>query len=299
MKTLDWLQLFALSLLWGGSFFFNEIALRELPVLTIVAARVALAAVILWLLVAISGYQLPKRTRHWLWYFTMGMVNNAIPFSLLVFAQQDLTAGLTSILNATTPFFIVVVIALFYRGESVTRTTLAGLTLGFSGVVLMLGPDLVGTDSTGVSRQIAVLFAALSYALAGLYGRRFHSAGIAPIVAAAGQVTMSAIILVPIALFMEGAPSLKMTNLNSWVAVAALAIFSTAIAYVLYFRILSTAGSVNLMLVTFLMPVTALLLGTFLLNEPVRAIEIAGITIIGIALLIIDGRLLRRASSVH
>lgn len=292
MRTLDWVLLFTLSFLWGGSFFFNEIALRELPVLTIVAARVTLAASVLWLLVFLNGYELPKIARHWLWFLIMGIANNAIPFSLLVFAQQELTAGLTSILNATTPFFIVVVIALFIRGESVSRTKIAGLVIGLSGVILMLGPDIIGTDTTSITRQLAVLLAALAYALAGLYGRRFHAAGIKPLVAAAGQVTMSAALLVPAALTMDGMPSLMTAGPTTWMAVSALAVFSTAVAYVLYFRILSSAGSVNLMLVTFLMPVTALLLGTYLLSEPVRLIEIGGMVVIGIALIIIDGRLL-------
>ena len=292
MSTTDWVLLMVLSVLWGGAFFFNEIALRELPVLSVVAGRVSIAAIVLWVVALVRGHQFPHNARLWLWFLIMGLANNVLPFSFIVFGQTTITAGLASILNATTPFFIVIIIALFVRDEAVSKLKIAGLVIGFLGVVVMLGPDILGIDSASLLGQFAVLCAALSYAIAGIYGRRFHSAGISPILAAAGQVTMSAILLIPTALAIDGMPNVATISGTTWMSIAGLALFSTALAYIIYFKLLSSAGAVNVMLVTLLIPVSALLLGTFLLNEPVRPLEIIGMTIIGAALIIIDGRLL-------
>jgi len=297
MKSSDWLKLITLSLLWGGSFYFNEIALRELPVFSVVAGRVVLAAFVLWAAALASGYEVPASARDWGWFSVMAVVNNVIPFSLIVYGQTTITAGLASILNATTPLFIVLVIALFIRNESIGWLKVAGLVVGFIGVGLMLGPEVLESDNSGVVGQLAILLAALSYAVAGIYGRRFHTASIPPIVAAAGQVTMSAVILIPVAMMIDGPDHLAAASGNAWMAVAGLAVLATAVAYILYFNILSSAGSVNLMLVTFLMPVTALLLGTYLLHEPVRPVEITGMAIIAVALVIIDGRLLLKKAN--
>ena len=292
MSTTDWVLLMVLSVLWGGAFFFNEIALRELPVLSVVAGRVSIAAIVLWVVALVRGHQLPHNARLWLWFLIMGLANNVLPFSFIVFGQTTITAGLASILNATTPFFIVIIIALFVRDEAVSKLKIAGLVVGFLGVVVMLGPDILGIDSASLLGQFAVLCAALSYAIAGIYGRRFHSAGISPILAAACQVTMSAILLIPAALAIDGMPNVATISGTTWMSIAGLALFSTALAYIIYFKLLSSAGAVNVMLVTLLIPVSALLLGAFLLNEPVRSLEIIGMTIIGAALIIIDGRLL-------
>jgi drug/metabolite transporter (DMT)-like permease len=292
MSTTDWVLLMVLSVLWGGAFFFNEIALRELPVLSVVAGRVSIAAIVLWVVALVRGHQFPRNARLWLWFLIMGLANNVLPFSFIVFGQTTITAGLASILNATTPFFIVIIIALFVRDEAVSKLKIAGLVVGFLGVVVMLGPDILGIDSASLLGQFAVLCAALSYAIAGIYGRRFQSAGISPILAAAGQVTMSAILLIPTALAIDGMPNVATISGTTWMSIAGLALFSTALAYIIYFKLLSSAGAVNVMLVTLLIPVSALLLGTFLLNEPVRPLEIIGMTIIGAALIIIDGRLL-------
>jgi drug/metabolite transporter (DMT)-like permease len=222
----------------------------------------------------------------------MGLANNVLPFSFIVFGKTTITADLASILNATTPFFIVIIIALFIHDKTVGKMKVAGLVVGFLGVVVMLGPGILGFKSAGLLGQFAILCAALSYAMAVIYGRRFHSAGISPILAAAGQVTMSAIILVPTVLIIDG--MLNIANISGavWMYIAGLALFSTALAYTLYFKLLSSAGALNVMLVTLLIPISALLLGTFLLNELVLPLKIIGMTIIGASLIIIDGQLL-------
>jgi len=292
MKTFDWVLLILLSLVWGGSFFFNEIGLRELPVISIVAMRVAIAAVVLWVVVLAQGLPIPSGIRNWSWFLMMGLINNVLPFTLIVYGQTTVTAGLASILNATTPFFMVLIIALFVDNETIVKRQITGLIVGFSGVVLMLAPDLLNSGNTSIIGQAAVLCAAFSYAAAGIYGRRFQQVGIPPVVAAAGQVSMSAVLLVPVAIYFNGIPNFTSLSVSVWMSIVGIAVLSTALAYVLYFRILNSAGAVNLMLVTFLMPVSALMLGTFFLHEPVRVLEIVGIGIIAIALVIIDGRLL-------
>lgn len=295
MKLSDWIMLLALSLLWGGSFIFNKLALQGLPVLSIVAFRVVLAALILWAAVYLAGLRAPRSARVWRWFLSMGLLNNALPFSLIVWGQTEVTVGLASILNATTPLFIVG-IAFFMPSEIITKGKVTGMLIGFLGVVVMLGSGAFLDIGRNVIGQLAILCAAVSYACASIYGRRFHAAGIPPVVAAAGHVTMSALILLPVALIVDGPADLVGADISAWMSVVGLAVLSTAVAYVLYFRILASAGSINLTLVTFLMPVTAILLGMVLFGESVRPIEIVGMAIISLALIVIDGRLLRGMS---
>lgn len=287
-------MLVLLSLIWGGSFFFNEVALTELPVLTIVASRVGLASIVLWVAVFASGIRIPRLSRAWLWFFVICVLNNIVPYTLIVWGQTEVTGSLAAILNATTPFFTVIVVALFVRDEPISRNKIVGVLIAFSGVVVMMGPEAISGLGRNLAAQLAVLLAALSYAFAGLYGRRFHAAGISPLLAAAGQSTMASLVLLPAALLFDGPPQLSELKTAVWMSVISLAVLSTAVAYILYFRILNSAGAINVMLVTFLMPVSAILLGVAILKESVRPIEIIGMGIITIALVIIDGRLLQR-----
>lgn len=287
-------MLVLLSLIWGGSFFFNEVALTELPVVTIVAGRVGLAAIVLWVAVIVSGIRIPRSPRTWVWFLVIGVLNNIVPYSLIVWGQTEITGSLASILNGTTPFFTVIVVALFVRDEPVSRNKIFGVLIAFFGVVVMMGPEAISGLGRNLAAQVAVLLAALSYAFAGLYGRRFHAAGIPPVLASAGQATMASFVLLPAALLMDGPPQLLELKTGVWLSVVGLAVLSTAVAYILYFRILNSAGAINVMLVTFLMPVSAILLGVAILKESIRPIEIIGMSIITIALIIIDGRLLQR-----
>lgn len=296
MKITDWIMLILLSMLWGGSFFFNAIALQDLPVLWIVTLRVGLAAAVLWIVAAAAGIAVPRSRQLWTWFLIMGLINNVLPFTLIVWGQTAITAGLASILNATTPFFGVVLAVLTFGDENVTRNKVVGVVVGFVGVAIMIGPDVLADLGQNVVAQFAVLTAAFLYAVAGIFGRRFHAAGVAPLVASAGQVTMSALILLPIVLFVDGPIPLNNVGVDTWMSVAALALLSTALAYILYFRLLRSAGPINLMLVTLLIPVSAIVLGVFLLGETIRPIEIVGMSVIALALIIIDGRLTQRLS---
>ena len=202
MGTREWFMLIVLSVLWGGSFFFVGVAVADLSPLTIVTLRVGLAAIALWSIAIVLGYRPPKNSGVWLAFFGMGLLNNVIPFVLIVWGQTQIASGLASVLNATTPLFTVLVAGLFLPDERATPMKLVGVAVGFVGVVVMIGMPSDG-EGGNTNAQVAVLVASLSYAFAGVYGRRFKTMGINPIVTAAGQVTASTLILLPITLYMD------------------------------------------------------------------------------------------------
>jgi drug/metabolite transporter (DMT)-like permease len=297
MTALEWALLLGLSVLWACSFFFNAVALKEIPPLTVALLRVALAAAIL--LVALKAYEMkmPADPRIWAAFFGMGLLNNALPFGLIVWGQTHIASGLASILNATTPLATVLVAHFLTADEKMTGNRLAGVIVGLLGVVVMIGPEVLQGFGVNVAAQLACLAAALSYAFAGVFGRRFKRLGIAPMITATGQVIASTVILLPVALVVEQPWALVMPGLPAWGAIAGIALLSTALGYVIYFRILATAGATNLLLVTFLIPVSAILLGSLVLGERLDAKHFAGMALIGAGLLAIDGRmfaLLRR-----
>lgn len=283
-----WLWLLSLSALWGGSFFFAKLAVSELGPLTVVFVRVGLAALALNLVLMMQGRSLFRRGTPWRAFATMGLLNNALPFSLIFWGQTHIAAGLASILNATTPLFTVVVAHLLTEDERLTPTKAVALLAGLAGVAVLLGVDLGGGLGGGLWGELACLGAALSYALAGVYGRRFRAMGVEPLAAAAGQLGASTMLILPIMLAFE-TPALPSVPIAA--ALVALALLSTALAYVLYFRILAAAGATNLLLVTFLLPVTAVLLGMAFLGERLLLRHGCGMALIGVGLALIDGRL--------
>ena len=293
MQTRVWFWLLSLSVLWGGSFFFAKIAIRELGPLTVVFARVGLAALMLNLVLAVGSHSLFRSGTPWGAFLMMGALNNVLPFSLIFWGQREIASGLAAILNATTPLFTVLVAHALTHDEKVTRRKLAAVFAGLAGVIVLIGPDLLLHAAAGLKGQLACLAAALSYAFAGLWGRRFKAMGVAPIEAAAGQVTSSTLLILPIMLFVERPWTLTAApSTTVWLALAGLALLSTALAYILYFRILAAAGATNLLLVTFLIPVSAILLGSALIGERLEARHLAGMALIGLGLLLIDGRFL-------
>ncbi|MFI5033430.1 MAG: DMT family transporter [Reyranellales bacterium] len=280
-----WFWLVSLSVLWGGSFFFAKVALGGLGPLTVVFGRVALAALALNLVNPL------RRDAPWRSFFAMGALNNAIPFTLIFWGQTHIASGLASILNATTPLFTVMVAHLFTDDEKVTGAKVAALLSGIAGVAVLIGPAAFTQPNDSLWGELACLAAALSYAFAGIYGRRFRTMGIAPLDAAAGQVTASSLLILPIMLSVEQPWNDALPAATIWAALAALALLSTALAYVLYFRILAAAGATNLLLVTFLIPVTSILLGAVFLQERLEPRHFAGMALIGLGLLAIDGRI--------
>ena len=296
MGPVEWLLLVALSVLWGGSFLFGKIALAELPPFTVVLVRVGLAAVALLLAVAATRQSVPRARAVWLAFFSMGLINNFIPFSLIMWGQVRIGSGLASILNATTPLWTVVVAHWLTTDEKMDARKLAGVLIGVAGVAVMIGPVALGGLGGDIAAQLAVVAATLSYAFAGLYGRRFARMGVALIVVAGGQVVATTIMLLPVALLVDMPWTLPMPGPRTWAALVGLALLSTALAYVLYFRILAKAGVTNLLLVTFLIPVSGVLMGVLVLDEILEWRQVAGMALIGLGLAAIDGRLLRGAA---
>jgi drug/metabolite transporter (DMT)-like permease len=293
MTPIEWGMLLVLSLFWGGSFFFVGVAVKQLPPLTIVAARVALAALILWACLPALGVVMPRRREAIVAFVVMGLLNNAIPFSLIAFGQTQLASGLASILNATTPLFTVLAGHFLSADERMTPARLAGALCGLIGVAVMIGPQLVAGLGDGLLAELAVLGAAVSYALASLFGRRFGRLAINPLATATGQVTASSLMLIPLALLIDRPWTLPLPGAATFLAIAAIASLSTALAYILYFRILAGAGATNVVLVTLLAPVTSILLGAIVLHERLAPRHFVGLALIGLGLACIDGRLLK------
>lgn len=287
-------MLIALSILWGGSFFFVGVAVKALTPLTIVFIRLSLAALTLWVIVALMKVSPPATLKAWQALTVMGILNNVIPFSLIVWGQSHIESGLASIFNAMTPLFTVLVAGIFLSDERISGSKLVGVFLGIGGAAVMVGTDVLSGLSTDVLAQLAVMGAAVSYGFSTVWGRRFKTLGLNPIAIAAGQVSMSAMLLAPLVFVIEKPLSQPLPGLHVWAALLALAVFSTALAYILFFKVLASAGATNVSLVTFLVPISAIVLGFIFLNERLTITHFIGMALIALGLSAIDGRLWRR-----
>ena len=294
MGLVEWSMLLLLSMLWGGSYFFVEIALLEWSPLLIVAVRIVIAAAVIWGIVLASGLPVPRSRSAWAAFFWMGLLNNIIPFLLIVWGQKEIESGLAAILTAAAPIFSVIVAGVWLKDEPVTRPKLLGAVLGLAGVVILIGPTALSGLNANLLAQLAVLGAALSYAFAGVYARRFPRMNIDPIVAAAGQLLMSSLMVTLLALMFEAPSQLIASSAKVWISVGLMAVLSTALAYILYFRLLASAGATNAILVTLLIPVTAILLGAIILDERLQWLHFLGMFVIALGLSVIDGRTWRR-----
>ncbi len=290
MSAFEWMLLLVLSLFWGASFFFNKILLGTFEPLTIVLGRTGLAALMLILVIRITGGRLPRSWAVWRMFVLLSILNNIVPFALILWGQKHIASGLAAILNATTPLFAAV-FAHGIAGERLTAHRLAGVLIGLAGVAVMMGPGLVAEGLGGdVLPQLAVLGAAVSYALAVLYGRRLTALKIPLPSVAAGQLTVTSLAVLPAALLIDRPWTAAMPGWDVWAALASIALFSTALGYVIYFRLISGAGGVNASLVTLLVPVSALLLGTLALGEVFTPRQAAGMAVILLGLVVTDGR---------
>ena len=296
MDVQDWGLLILLSILWGGAYFFAGVAVRELPPLTVVLVRVSLAAITLLPFFWFTGHHLPKTASDWLPFFGMGLFNNVIPFGLIFAGQTQITVGLSSIINAMTPLFTVLVMAGFQQ-ERLTANRVIGVLLGVLGVAVLRGID-GPVDASQTLGIILCLGAALSYGFAALWGRKFL-VGVPPMKSATCQLMCSTLIMLVIVSLIDQPWKLDFPSLNVIGAMVMLAVFGTAVAYIIFFKILVRAGPSNVMLVTLLIPVTALILGSVFLSETIQLKEIAGALIIGAGLVFIDGRLINRFTGRH
>lgn len=283
------LMLGTLACLWGGTYFFVGVAVREVTPLTLVLSRLVIASAVLHAVRLASGVRMPPDL--WGALALMALINNAIPFSLIFWAQTRIPIGLASILNGLTPVFGVIVTHLA-RQERMTAGRVAGVAAGFCGVAVLVGPSAFA-GAGDLWAELACLVATLSYALSTTYAR-WRFAGVDPLVLAAGQLSAAAVIVTPAALVLEAPWRLPMPSASALAAAVALGVFSTALAYLLFFRIIARAGATALNLVTFLIPIVAVLLGALMLGEVLLPRHLAGFALIALGLAAIDGRLFRR-----
>ena len=292
MNGSDWGILAGLALIWGAAFLFIGLAVREVPPLTYVWARLTIAAVALWLFLRWQGEPMKLPRSAWGAIALLALLNNVVPFILFGWGQTQIASGLAAILNATTPIWGVVVAHWYTRDERLTGAKLFGVIVGFAGVAVMIGPDFLVSLDGSIVAQLACLSAALCYAIAGVWARRFKALGVPPASVASGQLTAGALVMLPVALVVDQ-PWLKpLPSLTAAGSIVALALVCTAFAYVLYFRLIDSAGATNALLVTLLVPPIAILLGGLVLGEVLDSRHFAGLVLIALGLAAIDGRLL-------
>jgi drug/metabolite transporter (DMT)-like permease len=289
-----WGLLFLLSIVWGGSFFFAAIALTGFPPFTIVLGRVAIAAGVLTLACRIARLPLPRGGEAWRACAGMGLLNNALPFTLIIVAQQFIPSGLAAVVNAATPVFAVLCAHWLTRDEPLTANKLAGALTGLAGVAILAGPLVFlagrGAELLGIGLGLA---ACLSYGLSGVWSRRVRRAGLAPLPAAAGQCVTSSLMMLPLVVIFDQPSALPAPPTEAIAALVGFGVLSTALAYFLFYNLLARAGATNTMLVTLLVPVTALLLGSLALGETLAPRHFAGMAVIALGLVVMDGRLFR------
>lgn len=292
LSSTAWALLLLLGLLWGGSFFFARIAVAHVPPFTLVLLRLSLAALALHLYLH-GGSDLYRSLRlYWKQFALLGLLNNALPHSLIFLGQTEIGAGLAAILNATTPIWTVIIANQLTADEKLTPAKIIGCLLGLAGTVALVGPSALAVSDIPLWALILPVAAAISYGFAGIFGRRFRHLP-AP-VTATGQLTASSLIMLPVSLAVDSPWTLSMPPAGTIAAILALALVSTAFGYILYFRIMAIAGATNTSLVTLLVPPSAILLGVAFLGETLAPLDFVGMALIGCGLLVLDGRLIKR-----
>ncbi|WP_170432954.1 DMT family transporter [Ruegeria arenilitoris] len=286
LSALAWFELILLGLIWGASFLAIRVALDTIPVMTAVFHRVFWAALALWAVVLLRRETIPRDPRIWGAFLVMGLLNNVLPFSLMAWGQLYVDTGLTSILNAATAIFGVLVAAAFFPDEQLTKRRAVGVALGFGGVSTAIGLHNFLGFSLQSAAQLAILAGTVSYALAAVWAR-LRLSGLAPQVAAAGMLSGSTIVMLPVMLVVDGVPSFDLP-MTTWLAVAYYALVATAGAYLLYYRVLAAAGSGNLLLVTLIIPPVAILLGAYVRHETLAPNAFIGFAILALGLLILS-----------
>jgi len=291
----EWMLLVGLSILWGGSYLFMKLAVLTVPLFTIVLGRVSIAALALLIVLTISGTGIPKGRRIWLAFFGMGIFNNVIPMSLIVFSQNSISVGLASILNSITPLFTILVAHMTTNDERLTFRKLVGISFGIMGVVMLMGPELVDNFGVAALGEWACLGAALSYACANTFGRRFVQLGTKPMQTAFGQVVASTVILAPLVIVVDQPWMISDPGFLPVLSILALGLFCTALAYVIYFQILARSGATAIALVTFMIPPSAILMGWLALGEQISFQDFLGLSLIGVGLFSVNRQSNRKA----
>lgn len=287
MDRSEWALFLLLSVFWGASFYFYKLLVALGP-LTVVLGRVGIAALLMNLLLPLRGERLPP-LKDFGPYFVMAALSNVFPFAMFAYSEHHISSGLASIINAMTPIFTVIVAHFWTHNEKLAWNKAAGIVCGFLGVAILMGPDaLLGLSGASLTGQIACLAATIAYGFGGVYGRRFSGRSLFVVVTA--QMTAATLMTAPLALAIERPWHMPLPGAPAIAALLGIAVISTVGAYLIYFHILAKAGATNISLVTFLIPVSAVLMGTVFLGETLSAAALAGMAVIGIGLAAIDGR---------
>ncbi|NCB38377.1 MAG: DMT family transporter [Erysipelotrichia bacterium] len=289
MRTRDWLWMILLSVIWGSAFMFIKIALREMPPFWLIYVRLTIAAAVMVCICLLMKLPFPVGWRNWLSIGFLGVINTGLPFYLITWAQQHVDSSTASILNATSPVFVMILAHFWTDDEKLTTRKVVGVFAGISGIVVMVWSSLSNGIVLAGMAQMAILGATFNYAISGIYARRFRNISSTMVSAVS---LLGAVLLLSPGLLSGGCPDLLSLAPLTWFAIAMLSIFCTGIAYIIYFRIIATAGATNAILVTLMIPVSALILGNIILGETLKANDIIGMLLIFSGLLIIDGRLL-------
>lgn len=293
MGVVEWILLILLSIFWGLSFFFNEIAIRGFSPLTVVALRLIISAVTIHFILYFSNLSFPKGIKIWSYFAVMGFFNNIIPFFLIAWGQLHISSSLAAIIVAIVPIFTVVLAHLVTQDEKIKFSSAIGILLGFLGVVVMIGIDALKGLTDDLLGQLAVLLASFSYACASVYGRKFGKLKVSSLVTATGQLTVSSLILLPFSLLIDRPwENFKLISLDVWLSIFGLALICSVMAYYIYFKILAKAGPTNISLVAFLIPISSIVLGINLLDEVLETKHILGMFMIAVGLFAIDGRVI-------
>lgn len=290
MQNKDWVWLIILSVIWGSAFMFIKIGLRELSPFMLVFARLAVSALLMLLLCRMVGAKFPAERKLWLSLGLLGVVNSGLPFLLVAWAQQHIDTATASILNATTPVFVMTLAHFFTDDEKLTLRKVLGVGAGILGVIVMVLPSIINGIVLAGMAQVAMLGATLNYAIGGIYARSFKA--LHPMVVSGISLLGASLFLSPGLLYFD-VPSLSEIHAPTVFAVAMLAFFCTGVAFIIYYRVIASAGATNALLVTLLIPVSALLFGVFLMGEQLKAYDIIGMLLIFSGLLVIDGRFLK------
>lgn len=284
-----------LSLIWGGSFLFGRIAVLEVMPLTVVFFRVAIAAATLWIYLLLSARKPVFEIGFLKDCLILGLLNNVIPFSFILFGQTEIGAGLAAIVNAMTPIWTLIFANWLTQDEKLNTQKILGILIGFCGVGLMMSNDIWQGLQASALAQASILVATISYAFASIFAKRFKN--VDPAHTATGQLTASTFLILPIMLAIENPNTILDASASAIFSILMLAIFCTAIAYILFFKILASAGAVKVSLVTFLVPVSAIILGILFLDEHLNIYQISGMTLIALGLALVDGKFF--TSKIH
>ena len=293
MSATDWGLLVLLSTLWGGSFFFSKVIVQQVPPFTLVLVRFTIAAGALGIYLWASRIAVPGSPSTWIAFAGMGALNNLIPAALIAWSQLTIASGLASVMIATTPVFSILAVHCTTSDDRAPTNKIIGVVLGIAGVAALVGIGAFNGTPRSVLAMLGCLAAALSYGFANVFGRRFRQMGIAPSVGAFGQLAATAVMVAPFALIFDQPWRMPLPTAAVWASMVGLALLSTALAYAIFFRLLASAGTTNVSLVTLLIPVSAVLLGTLFLGERLSAPQFAGMALIGLGLVAIDGRALK------